>query len=80
MTISREVGRDHRGDIYCSLTAEKKGLFRRSLPRHHRRQTYQSLVEDKLALDWSPEQISSMLPNKFPGDKRMQISPSGEGA
>ena len=53
-TVSREVWRNHRGDLYCSLTAEKKASFRRTIPRHHRRQAFQPLVEyveDKLALD-----------------------------
>ena len=77
-TISREVQRNHRGDVYCSLTAESKASTRRFLPRHHRRQTYQPLVEyveDKLALDWSPEQIANMLRIEFSNDGRMRISP-----
>lgn len=77
-TISREVQRNHRGDAYCSLTAETKASAKRSLPRHHRRQTYQPLVEyveDKLALDWSPDQIANLLLIEFPSDDRMRISP-----
>ncbi len=65
-TISREIGRNHRGDVYCSLNAEEMASSRRILPRHHRRQTHQPLVEyagDKLALDWSPEQIANTLPH-----------------
>jgi len=76
-TISREVQRNHRGDVYCSLTAEKKASSRRLLPRHYRRQTYSTngwYVEGKLALDWSPEQIANVLRIDFPGDERMRIS------
>ena len=77
-TISREVWRNHRGDLYCSLIAEKKASIRRRIPRHHRRQTHQPLVEyveNKLALDWSPEQIAHRLPQDFPWNERMRISP-----
>lgn len=77
-TISREIQRNHRGDLYCGVIADKKAITKRSIPRHHRRQTHQPLVayvEEKLAFDWSPEQIAHRLPIDYPQDERMRISP-----
>ena len=77
-TIIREVQRNHRGDVYCSVIADKKATGRRMIPRHFRRQTHLDLVafvEEKLSLDWSPEQIANVLTIDFPDDDYMRISP-----
>ena len=50
---------------------------RRSKPRSYRRQSHRPLVdsvEQKLRLDWSPEQIAAKLARDHPGDAAMRVS------
>lgn len=76
-TISRELRRNCRPDRYCCLSAQQATVVRRSQPRHYRRQRHGPLVdyvEDKLRLDWSPEQIAHRLRIDHPHDARMRLS------
>ena len=68
-TISREVARNGGRRGYRAARAERSAVLRRRRPKasklavcHELRQ----VVEDKLALEWSPGQIQGWLRDEFP--------------
>jgi IS30 family transposase len=76
-TVSREVAR-HGGraryrashaDYEASLSALRPKPCRLALNDRLR-----NIVTSKLALEWSPEQVSGWLKIRYPGDESMQIS------
>ncbi|MEV4017391.1 hypothetical protein AB0J35_43555 [Nonomuraea angiospora] len=63
-TISREITRDGGRDAYRAVVADQAAFQRARRPKptklaRHRR--LRSFAEDKLALHWSPGQISEWL-------------------
>ncbi|MEU8950604.1 IS30 family transposase [Streptomyces sp. NPDC048489] len=76
-TVSREIARNGNRDRYRAASADAAGYER---GRRHkqaklaRRPALRALVEAKLALYWSPEQIAGWLRRQFPGEAAMQIS------
>jgi IS30 family transposase len=75
-TVSREVA-GHGGARYRAVTADRAAV--RATRRPKRCKLAQSarlrrVVEDKLALEWSPQQISGWLVEAFPDDPEMRVS------
>jgi len=77
-TVSREINR-HGGKIaYRAYQADESAwdLARRPKPCHLAKNgTLRNHVADKLALNWSPEQISGWLKHMYPNDPNMWVSP-----
>ena len=76
-TVSREVTRNSGRARYRACDAERRARRCASRPKpaklaQHRQ--LRSVVEAKLALKWSPQQISRWLQGAFPGDLEMQVS------
>jgi IS30 family transposase len=76
-TVCREIGRNGGGQRYRANRAERSTWERALRPKpcrlaHRRELRWQ--VARKLALQWSPEQISGWLKRQFPTDEDMQIS------
>ncbi len=76
--MSREVARHGGPSAYRATEADARTWewARRPKPCHLAR--YPELrwcVAEKLALDWSPEQISGWLKREFPADQGLQVSP-----
>jgi IS30 family transposase len=76
-TVSREV-RQHGGrSAYRASEADSDAWDRALRPKPCRLASYPELrwrVAQKLALQWSPEQISGWLKREFPADQGMQLS------
>jgi len=76
-TVSREIARHggrtryraNHADYEASLSTLRPKLCRLALNGRLRK-----VVASKLALEWSPEQISGWLKIRYPGDENMQIS------
>ncbi|MCX4870956.1 IS30 family transposase [Streptomyces sp. NBC_00257] len=76
-TVSREIARDGGRDRYRAASADAIAYERGLRPKQARlaqRPALRALVEAKMALCWSPEQIAGWLRRQFPGDASMQIS------
>jgi len=76
-TISREVTRNGGRELYRANQADQRALRQAKRPKPCRlalNVTLQQLVAEKLALDWSPEQISGWLKSHSPGDQAIQVS------
>ncbi|WP_449343987.1 IS30 family transposase [Streptomyces nigrescens] len=76
-TVSREIARNGGRDRYRAASADAAAYARARRPKQAKlaqRPTLRALVEAKLALCWSPEQIAGWLRRQFPGDNSMQIS------
>ena len=76
-TVSREIWRNGGRQRYRANRAERSAWERALRPKpcrlaHHRELRWQ--VAWKLALQWSPEQISGWLKRQFSTDEDMQIS------
>jgi len=76
-TITRELARHGGRRRYRAAGAEERAweLARRPKPcrlLQHRR--LRGVVAEKLALEWSPEQISGWLVAAYPGDETMRVS------
>ena len=76
-TVCREIGRNGGRQCYRANRAERSAWERALRPKpcrlaHHRELRWQ--VARKLALQWSPEQISGWLKRQFSTDEDMQIS------
>ena len=76
-TVSREIGRNGGRQRYRANRADRSAWERALRPKpcrlaHHRELRWR--VAQKLALQWSPEQISGWLKRQFPTDQDMQIS------
>jgi IS30 family transposase len=76
-TVSREIRRNGGGQAYRANWAERSAWERALRPKPCRLALHRELrwrVAQKLALQWSPEQISGWLRQEFPTDQDMQIS------
>ena len=75
-TVSREIRRNG-GSAYRASWADRRAWERALRPKPCRLAHHAGLrwrVAQKLALQWSPEQISGWLKRQFPADQGMQIS------
>nr|WP_260866180.1 helix-turn-helix domain-containing protein [Burkholderia gladioli] len=75
-TISREIGRNGGTDHYRALEADERALQATLRPKcclleQNRRLRY--AVERKLCREWSPEQVSGWLKNRYPDDEAMRV-------
>src|SRR5215470_3881222 len=76
-TVSREIRRNGGIRGYRANQADRRTWERASRPKPCRLALHRELrwrVAQKLALQWSPEQISGWLKQEFPTDQDMQIS------
>ena len=76
-TVSREVARHGGRDRYRACTADEAAWEHAKRPKVCHLATVpelRQLVAEKLALQWSPEQISGWLKLRFPRGRRMQVS------
>ena len=76
-TISREIRRNGGSQTYRANRAERSAWERALRPKPCRLALHGELrwrVAQKLALQWSPEQISGWLKQQFPTDRDMRIS------
>lgn len=76
-TVSREIARNGGRDRYRAASADAAAYARGRRPKQAKlaqRPALRALVEVKLALCWSPEQIAGWLRRQFLGDASMQIS------
>ena len=76
-TVSREVKRNGGRSVYRASEADARAWGRALRPKPCRLARHPELrwrVAQKLALQWSPEQISGWLKREFPADESMQVS------
>lgn len=76
-TVSREIGRNAGRDAYRAAAADRRAWAQACRPKLCKLATHQRLryfVARKLSLEWSPEQISGVLRERFPYDESMQVS------
>ena len=76
-TVSREIRRNGGRQAYRANQADRRAWERALRPKPCRLALHRQLrwrVAQKLALQWSPEQISGWLKQEFPTDQDMQIS------
>jgi len=76
-TISREVTRNGGRGGYRAQQAEEHMWRRAARPKAcvlNTTPALQSLVAEKLAEKWSPQQVAGWLKTMYPGDCRMQVS------
>ena len=76
-TISREINRNGGSQHYRATTAESRSWERARRPKPCKLATNKRLnaaVADRLAKDWSPEQISGWLARTFGTNTEMQVS------
>ena len=76
-TVAREVSRNGGRRGYRARSAEAKAWRRARRPKRSKlalNAGLRALVEEKLGLDWSPEQISAWLRRTYSDDPGMQVS------
>ena len=76
-TVSREIGRNGGYDNYRALVADERAWERARRPKRCRLvrcPRLRQLVEDKLRLDWSPQQIAGWLKHTYPADESLHVS------
>jgi IS30 family transposase len=76
-TVSREVARHGGRSAYRATEADERAWEQGLRPKRCRLASHPALrwrVAEKLALDWSPEQISGWLKREFPADKGLRVS------
>jgi IS30 family transposase len=76
--VSREVRRNSVRGAYRAHLAEREAAARAPRPRQARLAANGELrewVAGRLALRWSPEQVSARLKEEFPGRPEMRVSP-----
>jgi IS30 family transposase len=76
-TVSREIARNRGARKYRAVDAEDRAWRRARRPQLcvlARRENLRQLVEDKLRLEWSPEQIAGHLRRIYPDQPEMQVS------
>jgi IS30 family transposase len=76
-TVSREIKRNGGGQVYRANWADRRAWERALRPKPCRLALHRKLrwhVAQKLALQWSPEQISGWLKQEFSTHQDMQIS------
>jgi IS30 family transposase len=76
-TVSREIRRNGGCGAYRASEADRRAWERALRPKpcrlaHHAELRWR--VAQKLALQWSPEQISGWLKRQFPADQGVQVS------
>jgi IS30 family transposase len=77
-TVSREVARHGGRRRYRAAEADHRAWQRARRPKLcvlSRRRRLRSVVAEKLAQEWSPEQISGWLVATYPDDETMRVSP-----
>jgi len=76
-TVSRELKRHGGGSAYRATEADTRAWELTQRPKLCRLAAHPELrwrVAQKLALEWSPEQISGWLKRELPADEGMQVS------
>jgi len=76
-TISREVARHGGRHRYRAIRADERAWQRARRPKRCKLATspaLRELVAAKLALDWSPQQISGWLARTYPGAQALRVS------
>ena len=76
-TIAREVARNGDARRYRACTADRAALARARRPKVAKLAAcprLRAVVESKLELRWSPQQISGWLVGEFPDDPEMRVS------
>ncbi len=76
-TVSREVARNGGRDTYRAHRADRAAWQRARRPQPAKLATNERLrhvVEDLLAVRWSPQQISGWLRHTYPSDEAMHVS------
>jgi transposase, IS30 family len=76
-TISREIARNGGQRRYRATQADEKSWERTRRPKLCRlaqNGKLRRLVANKLALDWSPEQVSGWLKRAYPDDETLHVS------
>jgi len=76
-TVSREVAANGGRSRYRSLTADRAAWDRAARPKQTKLSRWpglRAMVEDKLELCWSPEQIAGWLRRRFPTGTVMHVS------
>lgn len=76
-TVSREVGRHGGRRRYRAAVADAEAWDRALRPQRCRLAQHPALrarVAEKLAIDWSPQQIAGWLKRTYPKDADMQVS------
>jgi IS30 family transposase len=76
-TVSREIRRNGGCSAYRASEADRRAWERALRPKSCRLACHGELrwrVAQKLAVQWSPEQISGWLKRQFPADQGMQVS------
>jgi len=76
-TVSREIIRHGGRGAYRAKAADEDAWGSALRPKAcllARNRTVRNLVASKLALEWSPEQISGWLRDEFPDDESMRVS------
>ena len=77
-SISRELARNSREDVYEPYSAHRVSVSRRQRPKTRKLLTQPALtafVQEGLDNRWSPEQISHKLVEEFPDSQEMRVSP-----
>ena len=76
-TVSREVNRNGGPKRYRAQAADEAAWGRARRPKHaklHLNPKLRAVVEEKLCLKWSPQQISRWLRRTYPDHEAMQVS------
>ena len=76
-TVSREIGRNGGSQFYRASLADRRARDQALRPKPCRLSLHTPLrwcVAQKLALQWSPEQIAGWLKRQFPTNPDMQLS------
>jgi IS30 family transposase len=76
-TVSREVARPGGRDRYRAARADDRAWQSALRPKEcllARNSTLCDIVASRLALEWSPEQISGFLKDEFPHDSSLRVS------
>jgi len=76
-TVSRELCRNHGRRRYRAAQADAMAWDRTCRPKRcllAKNRRLQRVVAERLAMDWSPEQISGWLKVAFSGEDEMQVS------
>ncbi len=76
-TVSREVARNGGRNRYRAHRADRAAWQRARRPQRCKlvtNPTLRQVVEDKLAIRWSPQQISGWLRHTYPSDEAMHVS------
>jgi IS30 family transposase len=76
-TVSREIAANHGSRRYRAVSADRAAVRRTRRPKRAKlalNHPLREVVEAKLELRWSPEQISGWLSVTYPDDPEMQVS------